>query len=197
MICLVQRTRQEEEVTWAVDNHVEVAAHKTGIAKLSVHECQWTADFTLPCLIHALPHPSSRQAPGHSPQPSPGPPRMEPGDGETEDPEDAGDGDPASRLTVVEQNRAPKATKAKIPVFVRRKTTDDLLKVIYIPCSAVCKECPSHLSLSPDDPGAIVCELHGACHVVCAVEQKVRLREATFVDREPQRSDEPNYGAVY
>ena len=168
---------------WAVDTHVEVAPESTGIASLAVRECQWSADFSLPCTISALPHPC------RDPTKDTGPSAMAVEGGEEGEEKDAGnfieeqaggaEGDTSTKLTG--GTGKVKTNRNKIPVFVRRAQTGDLIEIIYVPCAAVCEECPTHFTLCRDDPGVMLCDLRGLCHVVCAVEQKVDLREATLV----------------
>ena len=69
----------------------------------------------------------------------------------------------------------------KFPVFVRRKATGELLQVVNIPCQAVCGAYPAHFKPCPADPSSFCCVLHGAAHVVCAVNQKVWLKEARLL----------------
>ena len=75
----------------------------------------------------------------------------------------------------------PRTDDKKIPVFVRRKKTNDLIQVIDVTCTDVVDECGGdHIKLDEDDQGMMTCEIRGVCHVVCAVEQEVWLKEATM-----------------
>lgn len=80
----------------------------------------------------------------------------------------------------------PRTENLKIPVFVRRKKTGDLLQVIGVNCSDVVEECDDYFKLSEENDSQILCELKGVCHVVCAVEQEVWLREAELWNPTPQ-----------
>ena len=80
----------------------------------------------------------------------------------------------------------PRTENGKIPVFVRRKKTGDLLQVVSVNCADVVDECDDFFKLAEGNPGQILCELKGVCHVVCAVEQEVWLKEAEIV---PSKSE--------
>ena len=199
-----------------------------------VNEYQWSSDFSLPCIIRALPHPAptkhhrtdadralsilegkdkdreSCKGRSEGDQGREGEGERE-GDGERRrvDWKDRGedrDDDDRDRFEEEEtrlrpergmilkadppgepseQKTSAKKSKPKIPVFVRRKATGALLKVIYVPCAKLCAECPEHFRSDASDAGMVTCDVRGRCHVVCATEQRVRLEECLLAEPAP------------
>ena len=80
---------------------------------------------------------------------------------------------------------SPRTEDSVIPVFVRRKSTGDLLQIVELSCSDVVDEC-NYFKLADGNPGQMMCEMKGVCHVVCAVEQEVWLKEAKILPPQPE-----------